>query len=233
MSLAALLIASLSLVASVSLIIVFCVLWLRSPVEMETDQTSQTQRPDNVTEDPKRDQTPMSQTPRPDNPTSKTRTDQKQLQAKTKAEYDAYNAIVHEPDPKKRIELANKFINEHPESEFKDYLIQIASPSDRPGASGPVFRVGEEDVKAPSILYRVEPTYSNEGNKAKIQGVVVLSAIVRKDGGIEIVKVARGLGYGLDENAIAALKQWKFRPGTKNGVPVDVALNVEVNFSLR
>jgi len=45
--------------------------------------------------------------------------------------------------------------------------------------------------------------------------------------------VVRGLGLGLDENAIQALKQWKFRPGMKNGIPVDVALNIEVNFSLR
>ena len=77
------------------------------------------------------------------------------------------------------------------------------------------------------------PPYSEEARKAKYQGVVVLSAIVRKDGTIEIVKVVRGLGLGLDENAIQALKQWKFRPGMKNGVPVDVALNIEVNFSLR
>ena len=74
---------------------------------------------------------------------------------------------------------------------------------------------------------------AQEARKAKYQGVVVLSAIVRKDGTIEILKVVRGLGLGLDENAIQALKQWKFRPGMKNGVPVDVALNIEVNFSLR
>ncbi len=61
----------------------------------------------------------------------------------------------------------------------------------------------------------------------------MLSAIVRKDGTIEILRVVRGLGLGLDENAIQALKQWKFRPGMRNGIPVDVALNIEVNFSLR
>ena len=105
-------------------------------------------------------------------------------------------------------------------------------PGEGGGIGGGVFRVGG-GVSAPSIVYRVEPTYSEEARKAKYQGVVVLSAIVRKDGTIEIVKVVRGLGLGLDENAIQALKQWKFRPGMKNGVPVDVALNIEVNFSLR
>jgi len=105
-------------------------------------------------------------------------------------------------------------------------------PGEGGGIGGGVFRVGG-GVSAPSIVYRVEPTYSEEARKAKYQGVVVLSAIVRKDGTIEILKVVRGLGLGLDENAIQALKQWKFRPGMKNGVPVDVALNIEVNFSLR
>jgi TonB family protein len=105
-------------------------------------------------------------------------------------------------------------------------------PGEGGGIGGGVFRVGG-GVSAPSIVYRVEPTYSEEARKAKYQGVVVLSAIVRKDGTIEILKVVRGLGLGLDENAIQALKQWRFRPGMKNGVPVDVALNIEVNFSLR
>jgi TonB family protein len=72
-----------------------------------------------------------------------------------------------------------------------------------------------------------------EARKAKYQGTVVFSAIVRKDGTLDMLKMLRGIGLGLDENAVKALRQWKFRPGMKNGVPVDVYLNVEVNFSLR
>ena len=85
----------------------------------------------------------------------------------------------------------------------------------------------------PTVLYRIEPVYSEKARKAKLQGVVVLSAIVRKDGSIEVLKVVRGLGLGLDENAITALKRWRFRPGTKDGRPVDVPLNIEVKFSRR
>ena len=73
----------------------------------------------------------------------------------------------------------------------------------------------------------------SSAGRAWYQGSVVLSAIVRKDGSIEILKVLRGLGLGLDENAIEALKKWKFRPGTRSGQPVDVALNIEINFALR
>src|SRR5262245_41340747 len=111
MSLAALLIASLSLVASVSLIIVFCVLWLRLSGEIEKDQTSEAPPAEVTTEETKKDELPTPQASPADNLTSAKKTDQKPQQAKTKAEYDAYNAIVHEPDPKKRVELANKFID--------------------------------------------------------------------------------------------------------------------------
>jgi TonB family protein len=60
----------------------------------------------------------------------------------------------------------------------------------------------------------------------------VLEVVIKKDGSVDVLRVVRAAGYGLDENAIAALKQWVFRPGSKNGTPVDVAINVEVNFNL-
>jgi TonB family protein len=88
-------------------------------------------------------------------------------------------------------------------------------------------------VSAPVVIFRVEPLYSEEARKVKHQGVVVLWAIVRKDGSLEVLKLVRCLGLGLDESAINALKQWRFRPGMKDGVQVDVALNVEVSFTLR
>ena len=97
---------------------------------------------------------------------------------------------------------------------------------------GDVYRVGG-GVTPPTVLSRVEPIYSVKARKAKLEGVVVLSAIVRRDGSIEILKVKRSLGLGLDENAIRALKAWRFRPAMKDGKPVDVTLNIEVNFSLR
>ena len=100
------------------------------------------------------------------------------------------------------------------------------------GAGGGVFHVGG-GVTPPTILQRVEPQYSEEARKARYQGTVVLEAIVRRDGTVDIQRIVRSLGFGLDENAIQALKQWRFRPGMRNGVPVDVSLNIEVNFNLR
>jgi len=105
-------------------------------------------------------------------------------------------------------------------------------PGEGGGNGGGVFRVGG-GVNPPTILSRVEPQYSEEARKARYQGTVVLEAIVRRDGTVDIQRVVRSLGFGLDENAIQALRQWRFRPGTRNGVPVDVSLNIEVNFNLR
>jgi protein TonB len=105
-------------------------------------------------------------------------------------------------------------------------------PGEGGGTGGGVFHVGG-GVTPPTVLQRVEPQYSEEARKARYQGTVVLEAIVRRDGTVDIQRVVRSLGFGLDENAIQALKQWRFRPGMRNGVPVDVSLNIEVNFNLR
>jgi TonB family protein len=100
------------------------------------------------------------------------------------------------------------------------------------GFGGGVFRIGG-GVSPPSVVSQVQPEYSEEARKARYQGVVVLEAIVHPDGSVEIIRVVRSLGFGLDEKAIEALQQWKFRPGMRGGEPVPVALNIEVNFNLR
>ena len=88
-------------------------------------------------------------------------------------------------------------------------------------------------VTPPTIITRVEPVYSAEAREARYQGTVVLEIVIKKDGTPEILRVVRGLGFGLDENAIEALKAWRFKPGMRNGELVDVMLNVEVNFNLK
>jgi TonB family protein len=108
-----------------------------------------------------------------------------------------------------------------------------SSPAARPPINPPagVFRVGA-GVSPPSVISRVEPQYSDEARQARIQGSVTLEAIVRKDGTLEILRVVKSLDPTLDQNAIEALQQWRFRPGMKDGQPVDVALNILVNFNL-
>ena len=100
------------------------------------------------------------------------------------------------------------------------------------GFGGGVFSIGG-GVTTPTLLYQILPEYSEEARKAKYQGTVILDTIVRRDGSVEIVRIVRSVGFGLDDKAIEAVLQWKFRPGMRNGEAVDVALKIEVNFNLR
>ena len=100
------------------------------------------------------------------------------------------------------------------------------------GFGGGVFAVGG-GVTAPQIVYRIDPTYSEDARKARYQGTVVIEAIVKKDGSVDVIRVVRSVGYGLEERAMNALRQWKFNPARRNGQAVDVAVNIEVNFRLR
>jgi len=99
------------------------------------------------------------------------------------------------------------------------------------GTGGGVFRVGG-GVSAPRAIYAPDPEYSEEARKAKYQGTCVLWLIVGPDGHPRDIRIARSLGLGLDEKAIEAVKQWKFDPAMKDGKPVAVQINVEVDFRL-
>jgi TonB family protein len=104
-------------------------------------------------------------------------------------------------------------------------------PGEGGGFGGGVFRVGG-GVSAPVLLFKKEPEYSEEARKAKYQGTVVLYVEVTEDGKAANMRVLRSLGLGLDEKAMEAVRQWKFKPGYKDGRPVKVAATIEVNFRL-
>lgn len=104
-------------------------------------------------------------------------------------------------------------------------------PGEGGGFGGGAFRIGG-GVSAPVLIYKVEPEYSEEARKAKFQGTVVLAIVVDETGKVTNVRVIRPLGMGLDEKAIEAVSKWRFRPGYKDGKPVPVMANVEVNFRL-
>jgi len=89
-----------------------------------------------------------------------------------------------------------------------------------------------KNVTQPVLLSRQDPEYSEEARKAKFQGVVELSIVVNAAGQVAEVHVLRGVGLGLDERAIEAVRQWKFRAGTVDDKPVSTRAVVEVNFRL-
>ena len=84
----------------------------------------------------------------------------------------------------------------------------------------------------PVLIYKREPEYSEEARKAKYQGNVGLSVTVDETGAVTGVRVVRSLGLGLDEKAIEAVKQWKFKPGTVNGTPSAMETEIQVGFRL-
>jgi protein TonB len=85
----------------------------------------------------------------------------------------------------------------------------------------------------PVPLTRVQPEYTADAMARRIQGVVVMTAVVRADGTVDDITVTRSLYRELDDQAVAALRQWTFRPGTKNGEPVAVQVMIETEFTLR
>jgi TonB family protein len=96
---------------------------------------------------------------------------------------------------------------------------------------GGAYKIGG-GVSQPTVLFKVEPEYSEEARKAKFQGTVVLFVVVDEHGNPRDLKVIRPLGLGLDQKAIEAVEKWKFSPGKKDGKPVPVQATIEVNFRL-
>ena len=100
------------------------------------------------------------------------------------------------------------------------------------GTGDKPVRVGG-DVQAPVAINRIEPQYTELARKARIEGVVIIEAIIDRNGNVTDARVLKPLPLGLDQSALEAVKRWKFRPGTLNGQPVPVIYNLTVIFRLQ
>ena len=87
----------------------------------------------------------------------------------------------------------------------------------------------------PVPILRATPKYTVEAMRARIQGVAMIECVVLPDGTVGDARVTRSLDrvFGLDEEAMAAAKRWRFRPGLLNGKPVPVIVTIELAFSVR
>ena len=112
------------------------------------------------------------------------------------------------------------------------FLAVPGFPQTKTGAPQ-IARPGVNGVTVPACRYCPSPEYTNQARKARIQGTVVLQAVVTVDGRAEDISVMRGLGSGLDEKAIEAVKKWHFNPARDaDGHPVAVAVPMDVTFRL-
>lgn len=105
-------------------------------------------------------------------------------------------------------------------------------PGSGGGTGGGPYRPGT-GITAPAILREVKPDYTEEGRRRHLEGDVVLEIVVKSDGSVGSVKLLQGLGAGLDQRAIDAVRQWRFSPAKRYGVPVDVLVEVAMEFKLR
>jgi TonB family protein len=116
----------------------------------------------------------------------------------------------------------------------KEHIAQLMTrrpAAERQAFASSVYRVGG-GVTAPSVVQKLEPSYSEEARAAKLSGTVLVRVVIGTDGKASDIELLRGLGLGLDEQAVFAISQWQFKPGTKDGVPVPVQAQIEVNFRL-
>ena len=106
-------------------------------------------------------------------------------------------------------------------------------PGSGGGTGGGVYRAGGA-VSAPRLITEVKPRYTSEALLKRIQGTVVLEVIVTADGCASQIHIVRSLDTGgLDEEAVAAVAQWRFEPGRLGAAPVDVLVRIELDFVLR
>ena len=92
-----------------------------------------------------------------------------------------------------------------------------------------VYSIGN-GVSPPRVTYKRDPEYTPEARKVRVWGAVRLHLVVSPEGAPTQMTVVRPLGYGLDENALSAVSDWKFQPGMKEGKPVAVRATIEVNY---
>jgi TonB family protein len=100
------------------------------------------------------------------------------------------------------------------------------------GIGGGPYQPGS-GIEPPRLLREVKAQYTEDARRRGITGDVLLEVVVRNDGTVGTTRVLQGLGYGLEQRAIDAVRQWRFAPAMRKGVPVDVLVQIAVEFTLR
>ena len=97
----------------------------------------------------------------------------------------------------------------------------------------PVYLVNPGKVDPPKPIHTPDPEYTDSARRQRVEGKTIVLVVVDEKGFPEVLEITKGLGEGLDLLALTAVAGWTFKPAMKNGEPVAVLINVEVNFRLR
>ena len=106
---------------------------------------------------------------------------------------------------------------------------------DLPTAGETPLSAATPGLEMPVVTRRVSPNYPTRGLKIALQGYVIVEAVLGRDGKVRDTRIVRSLGggkFGFEEQAVTALKQWEFLPGVLNGKPVDVRMNLRIDFRI-
>jgi TonB family protein len=117
--------------------------------------------------------------------------------------------------------------------QIRNLTLRAAEPLSSAFAASSVQRPTGWAVQSPAVVEEVRPVYTPEATRRRIEGIVGLEAVVLPDGSVGTVSVTHPLDPALDASAMAALKGWRFKPGTRGGVPVPILVSVEMTFKLR
>ena len=110
-------------------------------------------------------------------------------------------------------------------------LVSAGPQAPSPDPLGKVYQMSD-GISPPKLLAKINPNYTEDAKAAKVAGTVLLSVVIGSDGIAHDINVVKGLEEGLSEQAVIAVQQWRFQPGSLNGQPVAVKATIEVNFRL-
>ncbi len=156
----------------------------------------------------------------------------RQRQGDPVGEEDLYKrAVATDPGEPFAAELYALFLKRHGRADEATQLKPPPAAVARPKLLPGVYRMGS-GISAPRLVSRVEPQYTEEARLARLEGVAVYSIEIQPNGMPANIQMLRGVGLGLDQEGIRAILQWRFEPGTKDGTPVPVQAQIEVNWKL-
>jgi TonB family protein len=138
------------------------------------------------------------------------------------------------PNPAAEAKIENKIFGDK-----KFYSMVLNMPNLNSSTGSWIIRFAElnptkdqADLSAPVALNKVDPAYPPESIRDKVEGTVVLYAVIRASGTVDSVRVIKSVDEKLDKSATSALQHWRFRPGTKHGTPVDIEAVVQIPFHI-
>ncbi len=148
---------------------------------------------------------------------------------------DAMSEAVLKAIPSWRFQAG--FLNGKPREaratiEMRYRAAQAGAPTPAGDAAPSVAQQDGQVITKPAIVYKIEPAYTQAARRARFEGVVVILVVVDASGHAVAMRVVRKLEAGLDEKAMEAINQWRFKPGTRDGRPVSTEATVEGKFNL-